>query len=629
MWVINTTNSLRLGMIVDFEDPNEYGDDGPYIWTTGSLPLSDTGEVAIPTLAGSTQWNMYDGFTGNYVGSIVNGTSPSLITTDGSGNIIGYYFNTTAGTMGCGTNGITDSQYGGGHVNEVSSSSNPALCMWNMTEAMGLNGNGITNWTPSLHAIWLFKNGIEFADNGANYDNITAAEGGINGGVPQTETVALTTLSEMTGNVIVGQYGGVGLGTSVGYEYEFGYDATTGNQLWAINRTDTNIGDNVFAYFTRYSSSSQDYSASDGIYLEFNFVNLDYVGFYTATGGVAYTGVLPPTTGETSANPYNIYDLAAQCDPTLGITVIWGFGGDVWGINQTNGNVIWSFNTNSVNGSPGEETPYGVNPLWIFQDWCMGGQGATTTMYLPEGHEYAPPLFHNAQMLAINVNTGVVTWNELGFYDTTSAIADGIVTALNDYDGQVYAWGQGPSATTVTAPHVGVSTTAPVVISGTVMDVSPGASQEVTKADFPNGLPAVSDASQSLFMATVYEQQPIQSNVTGVPVTLTDIDPNGNYETIGTTTSSGYTGYYSIAWTPPIAGNYTITATFAGSNSYYGSYSTTSIYAAGAAATPSPAATPQSLTPVSNDVIGLGIAAIVVIIVIGAVLALLMLRKKP
>jgi hypothetical protein len=232
-------------------------------------------------------------------------------------------------------------------------------------------------------------------------------------------------------------------------------------------------------------------------------------------------------------------------------------------------------------------------------------------------------------MLAINVETGAITWNELGFYDTTSAVADGIVTSLNDYDGQVYAWGQGPSATTVTAPHVGVTTTAPVVISGTVTDVSPGASQEVTKANFPNGLPAVSDASQSQFMATVYEQQPEQHNVTGVPVTLTDIDPNGNYETIGTTVSDGYTGYYTMTWTPPIAGNYTITATFAGSNSYYGSYSTTSIYAGGAPATPQPAATPQSLTPIGNDVAYYGIAAIVVIIVIGAVLALLMLRKKP
>jgi hypothetical protein len=321
--------------------------------------------------------------------------------------------------------------------------------------------------------------------------------------------------------------------------------------------------------------------------------------------------------------------MCAQSDPTLGIIVVWGFGGDVWGLNETTGAILWDFNTNSVNGSPGEETPYGVNPLWIFTDFAIGGEGPTTTMYLPEGHEYAPPLFHDCQILAINVETGKVTWNELGFFDVSLAIADGIVTTLNCYDGQIYGFGMGPSATTVTAPDVGVTTAAPIVIRGTVTDISPGSKQEVVAANYPNGLPCVSDASESQFMATVYQQQPVQSNVTGVPVTLTDIDPNGNYETIGTTTTSGYTGFYSLTWTPPIAGNYTITATFAGSNSYWGSYSQTAIYASGAAATPAPAATPQSLTPVSNDVIGLGIAAIVVIIVIGAVLALLMLRKRP
>jgi len=259
----------------------------------------------------------------------------------------------------------------------------------------------------------------------------------------------------------------------------------------------------------------------------------------------------------------------------------------------------------------------------------MAGQGASTTLYLPEGHEYSPPLFHNAQMLAINVLTGAITWHQLGFYDTTAAAAFGIVTALNDYDGQITAWGMGPSATTVTAPHVGVTTSTPIVISGTVMDVSPGTQQQAVAADWHNGLPCVSDASESQFMETVYSQQPEQHNVTGVPVTLSDIDPNGNYETIGTTISDGYSGYYSMTWTPPIAGNYTITATFAGSNSYWGSYATNSIYAGATPATPQPAATPQSLTPVNNNVITLGIAAIVVVIVIGAILAILMLRKRP
>ena len=98
----------------------------------------------------------------------------------------------------------------------------------------------------------------------------------------------------------------------------------------------------------------------------------------------------------------------------------------MWAINITTGAVIWSWNTNSINGSPGEETPYGVNPLWIFTDWAIAGQGPTTTLYLPEGHMYAPPLIHNQQLLAVNVETGAVTWNEVFLRHVSNAIADGV-----------------------------------------------------------------------------------------------------------------------------------------------------------------------------------------------------------
>ena len=41
---------------------------------------------------------MFDAETGTYILSIVNGTSPTL-TEDQSGNLVGYYINTTAGTQ--------------------------------------------------------------------------------------------------------------------------------------------------------------------------------------------------------------------------------------------------------------------------------------------------------------------------------------------------------------------------------------------------------------------------------------------------------------------------------------------------------------------------------------------------
>ena len=44
-----------------------------------------------------------------------------------------------------------------------------------------------------------------------------------------------------------------------------------------------------------------------------------------------------------------------------------------------------------------------------------------------------------------------------------------------------------------------------MIISGTVTDVSAGASQEAVAANFPNGLPCVSDASMTQWMEYVYD----------------------------------------------------------------------------------------------------------------------------
>ncbi len=56
--------------------------------------------------------------------------------------------------------------------------------------------------------------------------------------------------------------------------------------------------------------------------------------------------------------------------------------------------------------------------------------------------------------------------------------------------------------------------------------------------------------------------------MTGVPVTLTAIDKNGNPNNIGTATTSAYYGTYEIAWTPPAQGTYKVIAAFAGDDSY-------------------------------------------------------------
>jgi hypothetical protein len=116
-------------------------------------------------------------------------------------------------------------------------------------------------------------------------------------------------------------------------------------------------------------------------------------------------------------------------------------------------------------------------------------------------------------------------------------------------------------------------------------------------------------------------------NVTGVPVTISVTDSNGNYRDIGTTTSNAY-GAYSFTWTPDISGNYEVTATFTGSGAYYPSSAATAFYASESVATASP--TPIAAVSMADQYILPGIIGIIVtIVIVGVVLALLMMRKKP
>jgi hypothetical protein len=127
------------------------------------------------------------------------------------------------------------------------------------------------------------------------------------------------------------------------------------------------------------------------------------------------------------------------------------------------------------------------------------------------------------------------------------------------------------------------------------------------------------------WMQYVYMQQDKPTNTTGVPIVVSVVDSNGNQRTIGTTTSDA-SGKWALTWTPDIQGNYTVIAKFAGSESYYGSSDEAFFTAASAAASQTPA------PAVSSDntqyyVIGVGVAIIAVVAIVGA-LIMLMLRKK-
>jgi hypothetical protein len=204
-----------------------------------------------------------------------------------------------------------------------------------------------------------------------------------------------------------------------------------------------------------------------------------------------------------------------------------------------------------------------------------------------------------------------------------AVIADGRIVGLNLYDNQIYCYGKGPSALTVSAPQTAITEGESVVITGTVTDQAPGAKKLTEKFGFANGVPAMSDASMEGWMEYLYASQGMPNNLKGVEVSLDTVDPNGNFVHIDTVTSDA-SGTFGYMYKPDVPGKYTIIATFAGSNSYYGSYAETYV---GVTEAPPPTAPPEPIVfpPTETYIL---YATIAIIIAIALATLLILLRKR-
>jgi len=295
-----------------------------------------------------------------------------------------------------------------------------------------------------------------------------------------------------------------------------------------------------------------------------------------------------------------------------GIVYNQGYDGYMHAMNATTGTQIWD----SISRAGGTEMP---QPAYPMSGCVAAGAPGNVVIYSSTVKSYeAQPLYRGHALYAYNGATGAQIWNISGEFKIYMA-ADGILIGANNYDNTVFAFGHGPTATTVTAPQSSVTAGTSVIIQGTVTDQTTG---------LLKGTPAISDPYMGQWMAYMYMDQAYPSQATGVTVTLTAIDPNHNVITIGNATSD-ITGAFHYTWTPPnVPGTYTIFASFAGSNSYYGSGAEcASVVAQPTPATPAPTASPTS---VADMYFVPAIAGLfVVIIVVAIVLALLMLRKRP
>ena len=270
-------------------------------------------------------------------------------------------------------------------------------------------------------------------------------------------------------------------------------DSTRGNILWIKNYTAPT------GNFTLIQGADDPISRVFTIYIK---ETTQWYG-YSMDDGSPLWGPTAPTGDQ--FDYYNALESVSVNNPVVyGNLYVAGYGGILYCYGAKNGTLLWTYGNGGEGNSTysGFETVWGHYPIWI-------GSVADGKIYLHTS-EHSPntPIYKNSQYRCIDAYTGKEVWTVMGFggmFGPTTQIfaADGYVVYLNSYDMQIYSIGKGPSALTVTAPDLASQYGAPVIIRGTVTDIAAGTKQDEQAARFPNGVPAVSDASQSDWMEYV------------------------------------------------------------------------------------------------------------------------------
>ncbi len=576
IWTNDTLGSLAYpapskAQMYNVENPDQHGVVPPILWQ----------------VIGTT-WNAYDAFSGKYIFNLT-GVPAGTEVYGNSGEILRYIlnYNTTTKT---GT-----------------------LLQWNNSAAI-LNSADVFNlpgWRPVGTTI--NASGTP-AVHGSGYDFNVTITANLTGNAPPT------IVGVIAGDLVLGRSSNVGLSSLPNPN-------PNPWTMWALNLNASRgaIGSLLWR---------QDYPAPAGnitrmlawqpmdpvtrAWTMTDFETGQRLAYNLADGTLRW--------GPVGEQPGFQYYSSREGLPAYGNLYVTGYGGIVYCYSMTDGSLLWTYGNggpgNSTNS--GDETPWGRYPT-------HAAAFADGALYLMSG-EHSPntPLYKGYRARAVDAFTGkelwtLLSWSASGLGTSVApvAIADGYMTFVNAYDGKIYCVGKGPSAVSVSTQS---AASGGIMIQGTVTDIAAGTRQDEQAARFPNGIPAVSDESMSDWMSYIYQQKPKPSNITGITVTLTAIDSNGNAQNIGNVVTDA-TGTFTKAYTPSISGPYSVFATFQGSESYYPSYAQIGVSVAETGAvTPVPTATPPS-TMTDTYVLGIGVAIIVILIIIGAVI-ISMLRRR-
>ena len=600
LWSRNDVPALSFALVWDVQDPNQHGV-FPAILATANFAQCFDADTGDPLFNAT---NVPSG------GGLFGGGSPAGAAV--SGPVMGPWGEQI--------------RYVLANAAAPSAAPNWRLLQWNSTNLWSgsgfQNGTGGTGLSPAI-------SGTVDAGIPSRYDyNISASWANTIPTIPSPfggpPSAGFSVVAANYGDMLLCENGTMpGLATS-----QFGTTSSAPYTYFAVNLNASRDTVGSVLWWNTVPATSQNITVVNGpvdfksrVFTEAYKETMQWVGYNLDTGAKMWGPTPSQTAFDYYGNPALPYINGVTDNGKLYSSQ---FGGILYTYDLKTGNLLWTYGNGGAGNSTnaGFYNAYGVYPTFI----NAIGNGVIYTVTTE--HTVTTPIFKGALSRAINATDGTEIWtlnSYVGeFFAMSYAIADGYATWFNGYDNQIYSVGRGASAITIQAPQTGISAGESAVIQGTVMDVSAGTKQNQQAADFPSGVPVASDASMKDWMGYVYQQKPLPTNFTGVTVSIDAYDPNGNYIHLGDSTTNA-NGLFHYTWTPPnVPGDYTVYASFVGTNGYWPSTAVTAMNVAATHPTPTPTPSPPaSIT--DTYVLGSAVAIIIVLLVIGA----LLLRKRP
>jgi hypothetical protein len=416
---------------------------------------------------------------------------------------------------------------------------------------------------------------------------------------------------------IYGSFGDFGGAYWTGWCYVYKLyvaDLTTGAFLYQLVSNETHPPDTL-----TYTIQNPSSLVADRGKIAMSAVNRHWIAWNAREGTIAWESDL---TGYPWGNWWGYTTASYDFNETKGAIIASAYDG-LYAIDWDDGSIIWHYkDPHCVPFENPYTTEEGAPAAPFFSDIRIadGKIYAYNTEHRPSN-----PSCRDWKLHCINATTGKLIW-QINNPMVPGAVADGYLTASNPYDGYMYVFGKGKSATTVSATPAVIAKGAEVLIRGTVLDQSPA----------QPGTSCVSKDSMQTQMEYLHMQMPIDGiwhdeTITGVPVMLTAISEDNDVYDLGTVTTNGYYGTFSHAWEPPEEGVYTIMASFNGDDSYGSSTAATAVSVG-----PAPEPDPEYGSPdwpaypeaPAYTAIDLAIIAAIVIVAILVVYTLWAVRKQ-